>query len=617
MKSVRGNKTSVGPFKVQMKDENGDIVMFRGKPVTKMISDNKGMADELNKTYAAVFTKDDPTKPIPAVKSKLSGNEPLVTVEFTEKKVYEQLKKIRPSSSPGPDRMWPRLLVLLSETIAKPLAELFTSSMDEGVVPKDWKDSNIAPIIKPQKPRYEPPSYRGVAMTSQVCKCMERITKDTILKYIERYRLLSTNQHGGRPGRSTLTNLLCWLEEIGERVDNGESIDALYCDFLKAYDVVSHAKLRAKLEKRFGIQGKLLIWISEWLRERRQRVVISGEASEWTEVLSSIIQGSVLSGILFLLYIDDIEDELEEPEPIPHIVETVNESQEEANTKPTIISIFVDDTKIARTVSNETDQCKMQNLVNRLGEWSIRWDLKFNVEKCKIFHTGRNNPGYNYTLYGQTLSCTEAEKDVGVILTPDLRPSKMVARAATRANQKLGAMARAITWRDKYTWINLYKVFVRPKLEYCSQAWCPWTIGDKDTLEKVQRRAVRMVTTLPHNMSYEDKLKLLGLTTLVERRERGDMIQMFRSLAGHDSVGHNPFFKLESEAQRPGLPTRARCGYLNVVPPKAGRTEQRRNFWSQRSVTPWNNLSDNAKMSSSVNVFKNQYDSDMTKDRKE
>ena len=86
---------------MQLKDENGDIVMHRGKPVIKLISDNKGMADELNKTYAARFTKDDPMKPIPAVKSKFSGNEPLITIEFTENKVYERLKKIRPSSSPA------------------------------------------------------------------------------------------------------------------------------------------------------------------------------------------------------------------------------------------------------------------------------------------------------------------------------------------------------------------------------------------------------------------------------------------------------------------------------------------------------------------------------------
>ena len=77
-------------------------------------------------------------------------------------------------------------------------------------------------------------------------------------------------------------------------------------------------------------------------------------------------------------------------------------------------------------------------------------------------------------------------------------------------------------------------VFVRSMLEYCSQAWCPWTIGDKETLEKVQCRAVRMLTTLPHDMSYEDKLKLLGPTTLIKQRQQGDMIQMFRSLAAND-----------------------------------------------------------------------------------
>ena len=118
-------------------------------------------------------------------------------VPFTEKNVYERLKKICPSSAPGPDGVWPRILVIISDIIAKPLAQLFTSSMEEGVVPKDWKDSNIAPILKPQKPRFEPSSYRGVAMTSHICKCMEGITKDTILAHVEKNTLLSKHQHGG------------------------------------------------------------------------------------------------------------------------------------------------------------------------------------------------------------------------------------------------------------------------------------------------------------------------------------------------------------------------------------------------------------------------------------
>ena len=133
---------------------------------------------------------------------------------------------------------------------------------------------------------------------------------------------------------------------------------------------------------------------------RRQRVVISGKASEWTEVLSSIIQGSVLLSILFLLYIDDIEDELEEP------VEIVMNEQpaEQVNRKPALISIFVDDTKkTARTVKDTNDQKLMQGLIDRLGEWSKRWDLRFNVDKCKIFHAGRTNPRFQYNLYGQQL----------------------------------------------------------------------------------------------------------------------------------------------------------------------------------------------------------------------
>ena len=186
----------------------------------------------------------------------------------------------------------------------------------------------------------------------------------------------------------------------------------------------------------------------------------------------------------------------------------------------------------------------------------------------------------------------------------------MAAKAAMRANQVLGSMARAISWRVKTTWIRMYKEQVRPLLEYCSPAWCPWTNRDKETLEKVQRRAVRMVTGLPHSMTYEEKLPVLGLTTLADRRVRGDMIEMFRSLGGHNTVGHRQFFTLESEAQREGPPTRARSGYLNVVPPVLARTEQRRNFWSQRSVSVWNSLDDDTKMSNNVNIFKNRYDAE-------
>ena len=112
---------------------------------------------------------------------------------------------------------------------------------------------------------------------------------------------------------------------------------------------------------------------------------------------------------------------------------------------------------------------------------------------------------------------------------------------------------------------------------------------------------------------YTENLNILGLTSLVERRERGDMIQMFRCLGGQDSVGYKPFFTLESEAQRDGPPTRARSGKLNVVPPAPARTEQRRNFWSQISVLMWNSLKNQAKMATNVNMLKNRYNKEISR----
>ena len=116
--------------------------------------------------------------------------------------------------------------------------------------------------------------------------------------------------------------------------------------------------------------------------------------------------------------------------------------------------------------------------------------------------------------------------------------------------------------------------YVRPKLEYCSQAWSPWTACDRELVEKVQRHAVGMVTPLPRDISYAEKLNNLGLTSLVERRERRNMIQMLRCLGGQDSAGYKPFFTLESKAHRDGPPTRGRSGRINVVPPAPARTKQ-------------------------------------------
>jgi hypothetical protein len=329
-----------------------------------------------------------------------------------------------------------------------------------------------------------------------------------------------------------------------------------------------------KLEK-YGIVGNLKYWLEDFLRDRKQRVCINSVKSNWLEVTSGVPQGSVLGPILFLLFINDL----------PSVIST--------NCK-----IFADDTKLYHPILALVDAERLQNDIDNLMSWANDWLLGFNESKCKVLHIGKKNPCYNYYMNGTELDTVTEEKDLGVLVTNNLSFSKHIAKAAAKANSVLGMIRRSFTYIDKESLLVLYKSYVRPHLEYCVQVWSPYLEKDKIVLEKVQRRATKLVPELK-DLPYEERLRELGLTTL-EDRVRGDLIEMFRIIHGLESIDPGVFFKKRSYNGLRGheLSLELNRCKLNV----------KKFSFSNRSICLWNSLPEHIVLSPDVNNFKIRYD---------
>ena len=177
--------------------------------------------------------------------------------------------------------------------------------------------------------------------------------------------------------------------------------------------------------------------------------------------------------------------------------------------------------------------------------------MKFNCDKCRVMHVGNKNLINQYSLNNNTLKPTDIERDLGVLVDKSFKFSENCNKIANSANAVIGMIKRTITCRRKKIMVKLYKALIRSKLEYCVQSWCPYLKKDIDKLERVQARATRLINDCK-NLSYENRLKYTGLTTLSERRIRGDMIEVFKILKGFSKVNYNTWFKLSVNSRTRG-----------------------------------------------------------------
>ena len=364
---------------------------------------------------------------------------------FVKDEVRKRLQKLNEGKSPGPDGLHPLLLKECAASIAEPLAIIFSKSYESGLLPTDWKMAQVIPIFKKDS-KNDKANYRPVSLTAISCKIMEAMIREKMLVFLEENKLLSQSQHGFTRGRSCLTNLLESLEDWTAALDEGYGLDILFLDYKKAFDSVPHKRLIEKL-KTSGIQGQLLNWIEDFLKARTMKVKIRGVTSTMKDVLSGVPQGSVLGPILFLLFVNDLPEWIKSS-----------------------MKMFADDSKVWRRIKTMEDGDALHEDLNMLVDWSQKWSLGFNSEKCKVMHVGHSKPTKYYMKdeAGSTeLQSIVEEKDLGVWVRADLKPSTQCVQVAARARRIIGMTRRNFRRLDKQDFLIIYKTYIRPHLEYC------------------------------------------------------------------------------------------------------------------------------------------------------
>ena len=556
----------------QLKNDDPGVADFNID--NRIISDGKAKSELLSEQFSSVFTVEDLTD-IP-----VAGRDPkpgISGLTVTIPGVIKQLQSLKPNKASGPDGIPPWFLKEYAAEIGPMLAAIYQASVDSGRVPSKWKHANVCSVYK-NEGKSNPANYRPISLTCIASKVLEHIIHSHIMKHLEQYSILTDVQHGFRAKRSTVTQLILTIHDMAKTIQDNKSVHAAVLDFSKAFDKVPHKRLIIKLQY-YGIRGPLLNWFESFLTNRSQTVVCDGKHSDPAQVTSGVPQGTVLGPLLFLLYVNDLPDNLKSS-----------------------IRLFADDALLYGVISNENDGDQLQEDLKQLEAWQNTWQMSFNPSKCKTICTStkRDPPQKKYVFCGVELEKVDSISYLGVILNDNLKWSKHVQSTTGKASKVLGMMKRNLWNCPKRVRETAYTAIVRPKLEYASSAWDPYHQKDIDSLERVQRKAARFCcNNYQPTASVTAMIQDLGWKTLESRRTMTRLTLLYKMSRGEIDIDTDSFLRPHAESR-----THASHSYRY----RQDKATKNLYFYSffPRTLRQWNNLPADIVESNSLSQFQSK-----------
>ncbi|MEM7163782.1 MAG: reverse transcriptase family protein, partial [Bacteroidota bacterium] len=536
----------------------------------KVIIADDEKTHEFNQYFQSVFCRDNQ---IPLQFAENLAGPHFSIIEITEERVLKALNKLSNKNSFGPDGLPQSFIRGLSTSISKPLTKIFHISMQSGKVPDKWKISRVLPMFKKGRKNLVS-NYRPISLLCVLSKALESIVKDSLVDFMTENDLFDDFQFGFTQGRSIITNLLKTINEWTVAIDKGNFIDALYLDFAKAFDTVCHSKLIECL-KSIGISGSVLLWIKDYLTGRYQFVELNGVKSTLLEIFSGVPQGSLLGPILFLIFIKNIRS-------------SINFSE---------VSLFADDAKVYFKFHDSTETLFLQEDLTSVFEWSEKMQLSLAIQKCFVLHLGFNNPKTTYSIHNMPLSSAETIRDLGIEVSSDLKFAAHITQITNKCIRLVHNVFRSFQYKEREFLIKIFCTFIRPILEYGSEVWNPYHIGEIKQLERVQRLFSRKIIGLKE-LSYVQRLESLGLKSLEYRRLFKDLVMTYKIIYDLVDLDYHNFFVFAADTG-----TRSNSKKLYI---EHSRLDVRKHFFPNRIKIPWNALSEEIVTSASLAEFKSR-----------
>ena len=460
-------------------------------------------ANLLNATFHKVFKNDDGTDL--TSDCILSPQQCLHDFYISEEDVSSAMHNIPDKLSRTPDGIPAYFWKRASAPFFHVIAFLFNLSLSQGVMPFQWKTAIVVPVFK-KGSRDIPSNYRPISLTCVLCRVFESIIVSKLLCHLETFNLLSINQFGFLPKRSSSSQLLCVLFKCFYAFDSKNSVDLIYTDVAKAFDSVCHSKLISVLS-RYGVKDNVLNWIKCFLTDRSQRVCINNICSASLPVKSGVPQGSILGPLLFVIYINDA----------PSFVSKNNPNCE--------MFLYADDAKL---FSNNA--FSLQQGLDKFTNWLKLHQLDLAVAKCEHLCISRNHCSNSYFAGSLNIKTVSVVKDLGVYISDNLKWSYHISHIHRNASLCSYQILRSFSTKNIWILLKAFITYVRPKVEFNTCVWSPYLKKDIVLLESVQRNFTRYAFTrcnIPFK-SYNDRLCKLGIKSLEYRRLEFDLILMFK-----------------------------------------------------------------------------------------